>query len=458
MIKTWSILQDYCLGEEVEVKSYKRLTPLKIQTEAINRIENIQPGDCIVCFSKQDIYNVSRQLEQRGVEVAVIYGSLPPNTKLAMAAKFNDPEDPCKVMVATDAVGMGLNLNVRRIVFYSITKVQLTPEGDREVDLISVSQALQIAGRAGRYGTAWETGYVTTFKQEELPKLTELLGQTPEEILQAGLHPTFDQLELYAYHLPKATLSNLVDIFISLSTLDDSLYTMCHLDDFKFLADMIEHIRLPLKAKYTFCCAPINRKMPLVCSMFLKMARQYSKGELVNFDWLCSQLGWPFAPPETILDLVHLEAVHDCFDLFLWLSYRFPDMFVDVEIVRQVQKELDQVIEEGVNNIVDLLKNADNRPGASSNIEEDTLEAKRRKMKHLKNAWTHNDANMAKTDRDNSRIVSSNSSEAQDIDVNRKVSKVSGPLTNQLLQQGIITQKMIKQLKRELQDENKSDK
>ena len=228
-----------------------------------------------------------------------------------------------QVMVATDAVGMGLNLNVRRIVFYSIHKVQLTAEGDKEVDLISVSQALQIAGRAGRYGTAWETGYVTTFKQEDLKQMTELLKLTPGEILQAGLHPTFDQLELYAYHLPKATLSNLVDIFISLSTLDDSLYTMCHLDDFKFLADMIEHIKLPLKAKYTFCCAPINRKMPLVCTMFLKMSRQYSKGELVNFDWLCGQLGWPFAPPETILDLVHLEAVHDSFDLFLWLSYRF---------------------------------------------------------------------------------------------------------------------------------------
>jgi len=53
-------------------------------------------------------------------------------------------------LVATDAVGMGLNLNIRRIIFYSVTKVQLTENGDKEMDLISVSQALQIAGRAGR--------------------------------------------------------------------------------------------------------------------------------------------------------------------------------------------------------------------------------------------------------------------------------------------------------------------
>lgn len=70
----------------------------------------MQPGDCIVCFSKNDIYHVSREIENSGKEVAVIYGGLPPGTKLAQAAKFNDPENSCKVLVATDAIGMGLNL------------------------------------------------------------------------------------------------------------------------------------------------------------------------------------------------------------------------------------------------------------------------------------------------------------------------------------------------------------
>ena len=134
-------------GEEVEVRSYKRLTDLVIQDEAVQSLANVQPGDCIVCFSKQvspiklgniwakhierlsssaqDIYAVSRGLERMGVDCAVIYGSLPPGAKLGMAAKFNDPDDPCKVLVATDAVGMGLNLNIRRVVFYSMTKLQV---------------------------------------------------------------------------------------------------------------------------------------------------------------------------------------------------------------------------------------------------------------------------------------------------------------------------------------------
>ncbi|KAM4605799.1 ATP-dependent RNA helicase SUPV3L1, mitochondrial-like isoform 1-T1 [Discoglossus pictus] len=100
----------FTTGEEVEVRSYERLTPIQILDNALESLDNLHPGDCIVCFNKNDIYSVSRQIEARGLECAVIYGSLPPGTKLAQAKKFNDPDDPCKILVATDAIGMGLNL------------------------------------------------------------------------------------------------------------------------------------------------------------------------------------------------------------------------------------------------------------------------------------------------------------------------------------------------------------
>lgn len=311
--------------------------------------------------------------------------------------------------------------------------------------------------------------------------MSQLLAQTPGDILHAGLHPTFDQLEMYAYHLPSATLSNLLDIFISLSTLDDNMYSLCHLDDFKFLADMIEHIRLPLKAKYTFCCAPINRKMPFVCTSFMKMARQYSKGDLVSFDWLCSQVGWPFSPPETILDLVHLEAVHDVFDLYLWLSYRFEDMFPDVDIVRQVQVELDSVIEEGVSNIVMLLKNAETPVSSrTSMVDEDSTEVKKRQMNSLKNIWTHHDSSLARkepepprrnkqigavradvdfrtvSDRDDTLEVAEQSPQTIIEDSSSPPTgkrKTTGKLTSRLLQQGLVTPQMLDQLRREFRKE-----
>jgi hypothetical protein len=46
---------------------------------------------------------------------------------------------------------------------------------------------------------------------------------------------------------------------------------MCNVEDMKFLADIIEHVPLTLRARYTFSCAPINKKMPFVCTMFLKV-------------------------------------------------------------------------------------------------------------------------------------------------------------------------------------------
>lgn len=346
-------------GENVEVRRYKRLTQLKVENRAVETLNNIMPGDCIVCFNKNDIYNVSRSLESKRKEVAVIYGSLPPGTKLAQAAKFNDPNNSCKILVATNAIGMGLNLHIRRIIFYSLIQPTSNEKGEKEMDVISVSAALQIAGRAGRYGTAWETGYVTTFKREDLLTLKNLLSQTPETITQAGLHPTADQIELYAYHLPNSSLSNLMDIFVSLCTVDDSLYFMCHIDDFKFLADMIQHVLLPLRARYVFCCAPINRKSPYVCTMFLKFARQYSKNDAITFNWLCQHIGWPFRMPKTIIDLVHLEGVFDVLDLYLWLSYRFMDLFPDAEIVRDIQKELDALIEAGIVKLTTLLFNSE---------------------------------------------------------------------------------------------------
>lgn len=97
-------------NDEFEIHNYSRLTELTIEKTALETLDKVQSGDCIVCFNKNDIFKVSRDLESMGIEVSVIYGSLPPSTKLKQAAKFNDPNDRCKVMVATDAIGMGLNL------------------------------------------------------------------------------------------------------------------------------------------------------------------------------------------------------------------------------------------------------------------------------------------------------------------------------------------------------------
>lgn len=347
----------YTTGEEVEVHEYQRLTALSILDQALDSLDNLRPGDCIVCFSKNDIYSISRQIEAKGLKCAVIYGSLPPGTKLSQAKKFNDPDDPCKILVATDAIGMGLNLSIKRIIFNTLIKPGMNEKGEKQMEKISTSQALQIAGRAGRFSSKFKEGEVTTMHRDDLPVLKEILSQSVAPIQTAGLHPTAEQIEMFAYHLPDATLSNLIDIFVSLSQVD-GLYFVCNIDDFKFLADMIQHIPLNLRSRYVFCTAPIN-KQPFVCTSFLKFARQFSRDEPLTFEWVCRHINWPSPQPKNIKDLVHLEAVHDVLDLYLWLSYRFMDMFPDPIFVRQIQKELDHTIQEGVKNITGLIRASD---------------------------------------------------------------------------------------------------
>lgn len=150
----------FITGDEIDIKTYERLTPLTVEKKALESFENVEQGDCFVCFNKQDIFTVVNNLEKLGLEVAVIYGSMPPGVKLSQANRFNDPSNKCKILVATDAVGMGLNLNIRRVIFYSLRKPQhiekrglLDVSQSMEMNYITTSQALQIAGRAGRFNT-----------------------------------------------------------------------------------------------------------------------------------------------------------------------------------------------------------------------------------------------------------------------------------------------------------------
>uniref|UniRef100_A0A8B9QM05 ATP-dependent RNA helicase SUPV3L1, mitochondrial n=1 Tax=Apteryx owenii TaxID=8824 RepID=A0A8B9QM05_APTOW len=412
----------YTTGEEVEVRNYERLTPLTVLDYALESLDNLRPGDCIVCFSKNDIYSVSRQIEARGLECAVIYGSLPPGTKLEQAKKFNDPDDPCKILVATDAIGMGLNLCIKRIIFNSIIKPTINEKGEKEIDLITTSQALQISGRAGRYGSSFKQGEVTTMHRDDLAQLKEILSEPVRPVKAAGLHPTAEQIEMFAYHLPDATLSNLIDIFVSLSQVD-GLYFVCNIDDFKFLADMIQHIPLNLRSRYVFCTAPLNRKEPFVCTTLLKFARQFSRNEPLTFDWLCRHTKWPLAPPKNIKELVHLEAVHDVFDLYLWLSYRFMDMFPDAVLVRDIQKKLDDIIQIGVCNITRLIRASQSTAASGAAVA--------RRVKSLK--------------------AYRSAARREDLKTHGR-----GSLADRLLREGLLTQEMLRQLESEWQVQHRN--
>ena len=100
------------MGDKIEVHTYKRLSPLKIMSTSLGRrLNDLRKGDCVVVFSRVGIHAMKKEIESTTQKrVAVVYGSLPPEIRAQQAKLFNDPDNDYDILVASDAIGMGLNL------------------------------------------------------------------------------------------------------------------------------------------------------------------------------------------------------------------------------------------------------------------------------------------------------------------------------------------------------------
>ena len=103
------IAEELC--DEIEVRKYERLSPLEIDKQSVMSYSNILPGDCVVAFSRKEIFRIKEEIERKlNMKCAMVYGALPPETRAMQADLFNDPNSGYDVIVASDAIGMGLNL------------------------------------------------------------------------------------------------------------------------------------------------------------------------------------------------------------------------------------------------------------------------------------------------------------------------------------------------------------
>lgn len=112
--RTVPLMRELCalVGDEVHVHEYERLTPLQLEPRSLRgKLASLQKGDCIVAFTVLGIHALRREIEkQTGKKCAIVYGSLPPETRAQQARLFNDPDNDYDFLVASDAIGMGLNL------------------------------------------------------------------------------------------------------------------------------------------------------------------------------------------------------------------------------------------------------------------------------------------------------------------------------------------------------------
>lgn len=163
-------------GDDLEINEYNRLGKLIVDDEPVN-VNDLQQGDCIVCFSKPVILEMKTYIEKNtGLRCAVIYGALPPETRAQEAQRFNDGY--YDVVVASDAIGMGLNLKINRVIFTTTKKYN----GKQNVTL-SNSNIKQIGGRAGRFGIGNGEGHISAISKDEL------------HVIKKGIEAPIDYLE-----------------------------------------------------------------------------------------------------------------------------------------------------------------------------------------------------------------------------------------------------------------------
>lgn len=166
-------------GDELIINRYERLTPLEVAPHSLKgRLQNVEPGDCVVTFSRADIFETKRMIEEStGLRCAVVYGRLPPEIRSEQAALFNSEQSGYDVIVASDSVGMGLNLKIKRVVFTQTEKWV----GKKPVPL-PIPLIKQIGGRAGRFGV-----HKSNMKHHEVTKssIADIAASQPPGIVTA---------------------------------------------------------------------------------------------------------------------------------------------------------------------------------------------------------------------------------------------------------------------------------
>lgn len=160
------------IGAEYELVTHERLCPLEYRGK-LGGLKNVQPGDALITFSRKGVLGLSAELERRGYKTSVIYGALPPESRREEVRKF--ASGATQVVVATDAIGMGVSLPIRRVVFCETQKYDGASR--RELNAVEVKQ---IAGRAGRFGI-YDVGEVLTLTDDAVVRLGMAAPSPPIE-------------------------------------------------------------------------------------------------------------------------------------------------------------------------------------------------------------------------------------------------------------------------------------
>ena len=320
-------------GDDLTVIRHERMTPLEIDKDGFQFPTSVRPGDALIVFSKARVHAVAAELRSRGYKVSLIYGALPPDVRRNQADRFM--RGVTEVVVSTDAIAMGMNLPIQRVVFLESEKY----DGDVTRPLTD-AEMKQIAGRAGRYGK-YEIGYVNAFgfKKEvaralerPLPPLTEGVISFPDSLLGIPL-----------------PLTRILDQWLRMQ--DKGCFSKASTVRMAELTALMETPKTDRHLLYRFLCIPFDEKEQDLLSRWKTMYHAECQGHHISVLPELPEMQDPESCTISMLDT--LEADYRRCDLY----YNYVRLFLEDpdSLLAEIQRRKD-LISQGIVHILSTQK------------------------------------------------------------------------------------------------------
>ncbi len=298
--------------QEIQTRHYERLLPLKVAEDPWN-LERPPESTIFVVFSRLGALALKNFFENKGIATAIIYGALPPNVRRSQAERFLRGE--AKICVATDAIGMGMNLPAKKVCFTALEKF----DGHRHRSLRPL-EVRQIAGRAGRFGLqdCGEVGAISKELLGELQKLMTAEDQFPQKVRIA---PTSIELEIL-----DGTLAKRLRMWLKMDAIPEEYrqwIKACNLETRLDLASQIPYEweeKLGLLRCFTLINAPVAEQGQ---PYWLNCVKNIKSGEFLEpplFPLRDTQMRG------NVHELSLLEDYVKNTEIFLWLGNRTDEL------------------------------------------------------------------------------------------------------------------------------------
>jgi len=309
----------------LEVRTLKRKGPLTMEPSPVRKLRSLRRGDAVIAFSRREVLMWRDMIKDAGLSVATNYGNLSPEVRSAQAARFREGE--ADIVVGTDAIAMGLNLPIERVVMTATSKYNGIDEEE-----LPVSLAKQIAGRAGRFGVH-EEGFVAGFDDQTHQVMRSLLHEKAPPVPPKGFSvaPTLEHLNRIASVTGEQSLARLLRRFVHNIDVPDGFFTPRITDEQSERALWLDTLPLSLEEKFTLSLAPISSRILSLHLTWQQWARALSRKKPILLH-----------PAEGMAFNKNLQDIEDdckMYSAYAWLGYRCPEYFPDIELAQKLARD-----------------------------------------------------------------------------------------------------------------------